>query len=366
MAKDKTQLIETISQCYDELLKSEVTLDSGYSAIYKNKTINSTLGRIWFNLLLPDNYPEFVNKPVDKKELEKIIYTIFSTNTPEEASKILTEMQKEAFKLGTICPVTFSQNSFIVPKNIEELKKKTFTDSTKIEEYNDLKYALAKELLDQSNDEGLKDLINSKATGKLGIPDLAMWLISKGPVMDIEDKISKPIKSALVDGYNGEEYYTAAAEARRGYFIRAVGTSDPGTLARHVVFALSNVKLDKKDCGTKKYLELFIKEPMLKLLAGRFYLNERTGKLVEITEDSKNIVNTIVKLRSPVYCKDKDGICEVCYGESSHKLGTNKIGLIAGAIVNMVGVQGYAMKARHAATTVTLKKCDFTKDIIYM
>ena len=359
-------LIKTLDDCYDELKKESVTLSSMYHFFYKNKTIYTTLGRIWFNLLLPESYPEFVNNPVDKKELEKIVYTIYSTNSAADAAKIISNIQAEAFKLATINPITFSENSFIVPQNIEKLKKSTFTETTKIEDYNDLKFSLAKELLDQSNDEGLINLINSKATSKLGIPDLAMWLIAKGPIMDIEDKISKPIRSALVDGYNGEEYYTAAAEARRGYFIRAVGTSDPGTLARHVVFALSNIKLDGQDCKTTKYLEIFIKEPMLKLLSGRFYLNERTGKLVEITADSKNIINTMIKLRSPLFCKAKNGICKTCYGSNSNNLGTANIGLIAGAIVNMVGVQGYAMKARHAATTVTLKKCDFTKDIIYI
>ena len=72
-------LIKTLDDCYNELKKDSVTLESKYHFFYKNKTIYTTLGRIWFNILLPDNYPEFVDKPVDKKELEKIIYTIWLT-----------------------------------------------------------------------------------------------------------------------------------------------------------------------------------------------------------------------------------------------------------------------------------------------
>ena len=106
-----------------------------------------------------------------------------------------------------------------------------------------------------------------------------------------------------------------------------------------------------------------VTENIFKNIQGRYYLNERTNKLIRIDKSSTNIINTMIKLRSPLYCKDKNGICPICYGKDETILGTDKIGMITGAIINAVGVQGYAMKARHAATSVSLQKCDFTKDM---
>lgn len=357
--------IKTLEQCYEELSKDKITLQSKYNFSYKGKIKYTTLGRIWFNLLLPKNYPEFVDAPVNKGDLEKITFKIFEMNSPEDAAIIIDKIQYEAFKLATLNPVTFSKNSFTIPKKINESKKKLINDDTKLEEYQDIKMKLANEFLDSNSDTGLKDLIKSKTSGKLNADALAIWTISKGPVMDLENKISKPIQSALIDGYTGEEYYIAASEARRGYYIRGVGTSDPGTLARHIVFALSNLKISSTDCKSKLYLTLFVKESIFKLIQGRWYLNEKTNKLEQITPKS-NIINKIIKLRSPLYCKDKNGICETCFGKNKSQLGTDKIGLLAGSVMNANGVQGFAMKARHAATTVNLKKCDFTKDIIYI
>ena len=77
-----------------------------------------------------------------------------------------------------------------------------------------------------------------------------------------------------------------------------------------------------------------------------------------------NIVNTIIYLRSPLYCKDKNGICKVCYGKLQDRLQSRQIGVIAGTVINSAGVEGYAMKARHQSIQVQFKDTDFTKDII--
>lgn len=364
MAKKSVNTITNLDQCYEELKKDSVSLETKYNYTYKNKTIYTQLGRIWFNLLLPDNYGEFIDEPVDGKQLESICYKILQTNPPDVAAEVIDKIQKEAYKLGTINPISFTHQSFIVPEKILKEKKELLSQDIKPEEYNIIINKLAKEFFENCTDEQLKSLVNSKATGKLNIAALAIWLIGKGPILDVENKISKPIKSSLTDGYNAEEYYLAASEARRGNYIRGVGTSDPGTLARHVAFALSNIKISSKDCKSKKYLNLFITKDKLKLLQERYYLNEKTGKLEQITPDHTHLINTMIKLRSPIYCKDPNGICSICFGKSETELGTNKIGLIAAAIMNSIGVQGYAMKARHAASSVSLQKCDFTIDLI--
>ena len=366
MKQDKIT-ITSLDQIYELLKDSNIHISDEYLYSHPKKTDNKliklSLGRIWFNLILPDRYNKLINEPVTKKLITKISNEIYETFSPEEAAKSLSFILKEAFKMASINPVTFEIDSLIVPTEIKDEKNRELTKDTLPEDFGKKLSQLSSKLLDNHlQDTGISDIIKSGAKGspiELGVLSLA-----KGPTLDIEGNISEPITSSLMDGYSGKEYYTAASEARRTYFIRAIGTAEPGALAREVIFANSNTALSSDDCGTNKYLELFVKDKIFNTLMGRYYLNERTNKLVEITKESTKIINTIIKLRSPLYCKDPKGICKTCYGKLCSRLNTRLIGLISGSVINAAGIEGYAMKARHQATQVNLKQVDFTQDLI--
>jgi len=360
--------ISTLTQVYEELKKDSVQISDLYSFTHvlktKNKSVRLSLGRIWFNLLMPDNYPTLINKPITKRELSSIISEIINLTDATTAASTLTQLNKEAFKLASIIPQSINvEDIFVSEKTINERNKRLNKD-TPLEKYSSELTKLSLEYIDSDIPKncGIANIIQSGA--KISPTDLGVLQLSKGPTIDIEENISNPITSALSEGYTGKEYYTAAADARRTLFIRAVGTAEPGYLAKTVVFANSNTKSSTMDdCGTNKYLEIFIKPGMEKRIIGRMMLNTRTGKLIEITEDT-DVVNKVIQLRSPTYCKAKDGICAICYGNLSEKLGTKHLGLLAGSAVNTAGLEGYSMKARHQSVTVNIKEVDFTKDIL--
>ena len=364
--------LSTLDDVYSEFKKEEVLPSTEYSFSHpkktKNKAIQMSIGRIWINLVLPNDYPDLIDEPVNKGVLNFITKRLYELYDAEKAADALSTLSREVFKMSTMCPVTFSRDALILPDDIKEKKAKEITSKLSPEEFAPALKKLAGEYMDRIGETGLGDIVHSKASGKLSDMDFAILTLAKGPVMDIEGNVSEPILSSLMDGYTGSEYYDAAAEARRGYYIRAVGTAEPGYLARQVIFANVNTNLAKKeDCGTKKYFHLFVRESLFKMLVGRYYFNERTGKLTQITEKmKKRLLNKVVLLRSPLFCKSKDGICATCYGELSKKLDTTKIGLIAGSVINEAGVEGYAMKARHQASQVNLKAVDFTQDLIHI
>lgn len=365
----KKKQITNLTDVYDLLKEENINISDEYSYSHikktNNKSIKCSLGRIWFNLLLPDDYPKFINEPINKKKLHQISNEIYEMYPPDKAASTLSIILKEAFKLSSINPVSFGIDSLIIPSEIKQEKLEKLTKNTPPEEFGKKLTELSKKLLDEHlQNTGISDIINSGAKGS---PiELGVLTLAKGPTLDIEGNISEPITSSLMDGYTGKEYYTAASEARNTYFIRAIGTAEPGALAREVTFANANTMLTASDCGTNKYLELFVKEKIFPTLYGRFYLNERTGKLIEINSESTKIINTIIKLRSPLYCKQSDGICETCYGRLAKKLDSKMIGLISGSVINAAGIEGYAMKARHQATQVNLRQVDFTQDLIHI
>jgi len=363
----KTKEIKSVEDVYKELEKPEVNITDIYQYIHpkrtKNKFINLSLGRCWFNCLLPDSYTKLIDEPINKKTLYKIINEIYNTEPPEISSEILSKINLNAFKLSSIIPQTFTVDSIIVPENIKNEKQKLLTHDTKIEEFTSILSNKSNDLLDSKNikNSGVYNIIKS-GSSKSAI-DFGVLMLAKGPVVDIEQNVLGPITSGLCEGYTPEEYYEDAASARRTLYIRAVGTAEPGSLARDVTYANCNTSITKDDCKTKKYLDLFVKPSMVEQLYGRFMLDKKSNQLIEINENS-NISNTIISLRSPLYCKDKTGICKICYGKLYNKMDSKQIGIIAGTVINSAGVEGYAMKARHQSIQLQFKETDFTKDII--
>lgn len=358
--------ISSIDEVYSELIKEGVNISDIYQYIHpkrtKNKYINMPLGRCWFNCLLPDEYTKLINSQIDKKSLYIIINELYDILPVEKTAEVMTNININAFKLSSIIPQTFSIDSIIVPENIKAEKNKLLNSETKPEDFNNILLEKSNELLNSKDikDSGIYNII--KSGSKLSPTDFGVLTLAKGTVVDIEQNMLGPITSALTDGYSPIEYYEDAASARRTLHIRAVGTAEPGTLAREVTYANCNTIITKDDCKTKKYLELFVKPTMVDQLFGRFMVDDKSLNLIEITESS-NIINKTISLRSPLYCKEKNGICKTCYGKLCEKMDSKQIGVIAGTVINAAGVEGYAMKARHQSIQVQFKETDFTKDI---
>lgn len=92
------------------------------------------------------------------------------------------------------------------------------------------------------------------------------------------------------------------------------------------------------DCGTTEYLIWNVKAPVnvpglqyhpgdLKLLIGKYYLDEETNQLKAIQGNEYHLIGKTIKIRSPMHCAHPDpyGICSTCFGELSLSVpeGTN-------------------------------------------
>lgn len=357
----KAKEITSLQDIHSELEKDNVKMSDKYSFSKKNKVYNLSLGRIFFNILLPDDYP-IIDEPVTKQVMHKVLNNIYRKYPVEVAADIMTTVNKEGFRLAAIYPVTIHIDDLIVPEDILEKKKTELTKDTAPEVFSTHLNKLAKEYIStMPEDGGIRDIVSSKASGKANPDNIGILQLSKGPIMDLDNNLLPNVTSSLSEGYDVHEYFAGAAGARRAYFTRSRGTAEPGTLARGTTYANAAILLDKKDCKTNKYLDLEVTEDIVKVIEGRFYYDPKTGKLNEITDPSK-LLGKNIKLRSPLYCKSKNGICSICYGKLAEMLGTDKIGLIAGQVINAAS-QSFTMAARHQTSNVVIKPSDFTKDL---
>lgn len=359
-----SMVIKDLETVYKELEDDNVDLQTKYQYSEKktgNRVKNMSLGRIWLNIILPEKF-DLVDEPVDKKVCNKIFSKMLKQFGPEIAADILTKLNKETFKLSTIAPVTFSSETLVLSEEIKKQKQELSKIKDPVEfakKQKEVGENFVKELIDK--DDGMGNMTKS-GIGKVNPIDLSVLLISKGSTVDIEGNISDPITSGVSDGFNLKEYHLNAGEARRNLYIRSIGAAKPGAIAREISYAVSGVILSRDDCKTRKYFELNGKE-YYDIIMGRYWLNPRNNKEEMITSDTKLPAGTI-KLRSPLYCRDKKGICKVCYGDMSNIINNKNIGLVAANVVGKIGIEVYSMKARHKSTQINIEKTNFKNDLI--
>jgi len=249
-------MIKTLDDVYSHLQKDDVNLSTKFtysSPKTDNKTKNMSLGRIWFNLLLPDDFP-LIDEPVDKRTLKKIIQQLFKKYDNVTFAKLLEKIKRESFKLATIQPVSYSIDDLILPDFSEKRRQEElFSKDLSPEEFHKKALEITQDYLDwlKDNNSQTYRLITSGAKGSIDL--LCALMIGRGSTIDIENEIGSPIKKALIDGYDIKEYFQASKVARRAFYIVAKGTAQPGALARRMMFANANIQLVKGDCKTNKY-----------------------------------------------------------------------------------------------------------------
>lgn len=362
MKQISNPIISDPKDVYD-LIKTGATLSTKFPHSSKktdDKSLNMQLGRIWFNMLLPPDYP-LVDSPVTKKVMDKIIIELYHKYGTEETSKYLSKLQTEAFILASISPNTFVIDMFIPPaewvKKREAFEK--IADELKPLEFKNEAEELTKELLSYFKNSNFRanDIMDSGSKGN-PISDWGALLVSKGYVIDIEGKLLGPITTSLNDGYGKKSYYHAGSEARKNFYIRSALTAHPGYLTRKMVNANAGLQIDTKvqDCGSKHTFDLVVTEDLAGLLLQRNYVTQ-TGTIKNITNVDQ-IIGKKIKLRSPLYCLSKNGICPTCYGNLYKTLTTTNIGILAAGAVNVVGINAM-MKMRHKSTSINTKEVDF-------
>ena len=115
-------LIKTLEDVYNELKNDNSNVYTICQWQHKYKTLDKPktmqLGRIWYNLILPDDF-DLIDEEVNGKMANNHISMIIEKYPPMERGQYLTKIIKEISKLGTIEVSSFNENSFIIPKSSE-------------------------------------------------------------------------------------------------------------------------------------------------------------------------------------------------------------------------------------------------------
>jgi DNA-directed RNA polymerase subunit beta' len=158
--------------------------------------------------------------------------------------------------------------------------------------------------------------------------------------------IERPITASLREGLPSWDYFVSAYGGRKGLTDKGVRTADAGYLTRKLVAAAQAVVVTLPDCGTLRGIVKRVPLGSMARALGRVSLEEvceggrvvvRAGELIG-PEQARLLAETgrqELRVRSPISCQARRGVCQKCYGTD---LATGKL-VEVGTAVGIVAAQ---------------------------
>ena len=356
-----------------------------------NKIIETTVGRVMFNEVVPEK-AGYINEVLTKKSLRDIIGRILKMTSVPETAEFLDQIKDMGFGFAFRGGLSFSLGDIIIPGEKSEMigAANKEVDSiisnynmgliTNNERYNQVidvwtssNAALTELAMKRISEDkqGFNSVYMMLDSGARGSKEQIRQLTGMRGLMAKPKKsssgggeiIENPILSNFKEGLSILEYFISTHGARKGLADTALKTADAGYLTRRLVDVAQDVIVNIDDCNTLRGLTVSalkkneeIVETLEDRILGRVSLynvyNPIDNQLIigageEIGEKEAKLIEDSpldqIEVRSPLTCEAKRGVCAKCYGRN---LATGKmvqigeaVGVIAAQSIGEPGTQ---------------------------
>ncbi|HEY9310740.1 DNA-directed RNA polymerase subunit beta' [Williamsia sp.] len=347
-------------------------------------TIETTLGRVLFNELLPNDYP-FVNEQMPKKRQATIINDMAERYPMIVVAQTVDKLKDAGFYWATRSGVTIAMSDVLVSPDkaaildkyedrADGLERKFQRGALTAAERRDALVEIWKQATEEvgadmeahyPDDNPIPMIVQSGAAGNMTqIRSLAGM---KGLVTNPKGEfIPRPIKSSFREGLTVAEYFINTHGARKGLADTALRTADSGYLTRRLVDVSQDVIVRETDCGTERGINTIIAEKqadgsLIRDAHVETSTFARTLATDAVDASGKVIIErgfdlgdpaiealleagiSQVKVRSVLTCATGTGVCATCYGRS---MATGKlvdigeaVGIVAAQSIGEPGTQ---------------------------
>ncbi len=354
---------------------------------FGGKPFETTVGRLFFNSVLPDNYP-FINAEIDKKQIVKIIDDLILEYGPDKVAPYVDKIKKFGFRYATYSGTTWGLEDIKVPKEkkaiVKDSKDKVIevegqyaegllTEEERIiksvEIWQDAKGKVEKAIAASFDDKSpVYDMWKSGARGSLA--QIVQMVGMKGMITNIiGETIEFPVVSSYIEGLTPIEYFITTHGSRKGLTDTALNTAKAGYLTRRLFDVAQDIIITEKDCGVKagividRGMGMDTGSSIMKKIRGRVLSEDIAGKDGKVmfekgyllTKDDAQKVDDEgiqkIHVRSPLACRTLHGICSKCYGMDLGKgilvdIG-EAVGTVAAQAIGEPGTQ-LTMRTFHA------------------
>jgi len=370
-------------KAYSSVYEAEMAYDNGKLQLQtpirvyaKGEIRNTSLGRVFFNEILPEDFP-YDNNIQSKKQLKKVLAQIFDKYGAEATAQTADRMKGLAFRFATVAAVSTGKDDYLHFEEISEFvaegDAKTALISDQFDQgliTEDERYSLTvgswrsvdrqvTEFLQgklKDMDTSISLMVNSGARGDISNVKLASAMI--GIMVDATNReIELPIRSSYKKGLSSLESFVATRGARKGLIDTALKTADSGYLTRRLVDVSQDVFTVADQADDDDGFAIYRSESTLTMidfgnrLFGRYTAEEvqgHVGKDQLITRDIANAIEAddevkSVKIQSVLSTKNLRGIPQKSYGidmaSGNLVAAAQPVGVIAAQSVGEPGTQ---------------------------
>jgi DNA-directed RNA polymerase subunit beta' len=358
----------------------------------------TTVGRALLSEILPAGLPfSVINKPLKKKEISKLINEAFRRVGIRETVIFADKLMYAGFSFATRAGLSICVDDLLIPsekstiigeseREVKEIERQ-YTSGlvTQGERYNKVVDIwgragdqIAKAMMDQLGKEPVVNRQGKETTqesfnaiymmadsGARGSAAQIRQLAGMRGLMAKPDGsiIETPITANFREGLNVLQYFISTHGARKGLADTALKTANSGYLTRRLVDVTQDLVVIEDDCGTALGMAMKalveggeVVEPLRERILGRVTANDvvqpetqqvvlAAGSLLD--EDAVECIESLgideVKVRTPLTCETRYGICAKCYGRDLGRgqlVNTGEaVGVIAAQSIGEPGTQ---------------------------
>ncbi len=347
----------------------EFVLNADGEKTEKITRYETTVGRALLSELLPAGLPfSVLNKPLKKKEISKLINASFRRCGLRETVILADKLMYTGFAYAARAGISICVDDMLVPtqkgdiigaaeSEVKEIEMQYSSGLvTQGERYNKVVDiwgragdVVAKAMMDQLGSEKVinregkevkQESFNSiymmADSGARGSAAQIRQLAGMRGLMAKPDGsiIETPITANFREGLNVLQYFISTHGARKGLADTALKTANSGYLTRRLVDVTQDLVVTQQDCGTSNGVALKalveggeVVEPLRERILGRTVaadvVHPETGETVFesgalLDEDAVEHIEALgideVKVRTPLTCDTRFGLCARCYG----------------------------------------------------
>ncbi|WP_374319827.1 DNA-directed RNA polymerase subunit beta' [Aquabacterium sp.] len=364
----------------------------------ETKLVSTTVGRALLSEILPKGLPfSNINKALKKKEISRLINTSFRKCGLKETVVLADKLLQNGFRLATRAGISIAIDDMLVPaekvnlidraeKEVKEIEQQYVSGLvTAGERYNKvvdiwgktgdevgkvMMSQLAKQkVLDRNGKEVDQESFNSiymmADSGARGSAAQIRQLAGMRGLMAKPDGsiIETPITANFREGLNVLQYFISTHGARKGLADTALKTANSGYLTRRLVDVTQDLVVTEDDCGTDQGIPTralveggevieSLRDRVLGRVAATDVLHPENQQLVlpagrMLDEDALDLLEAAgvdeVKVRTPLTCGTRYGLCAKCYGRDLGRGGLvntgEAVGVIAAQSIGEPGTQ---------------------------
>ncbi|MDE0457210.1 MAG: DNA-directed RNA polymerase subunit beta' [Chromatiales bacterium] len=330
---------------------------------------DTTVGRALLSEIMPPGLSfDLVNRLMNKKAISSLINACYRRVGLKETVVFADQLMYTGFSYATRAGVSIGVEDMVVPsekkailgaaeKQVKEIEEQYASGLvTQGERYNKVvdiwsytNEQVAKAMMDKLGTEAVEDRDGNSVkqqsfnsiymmadSGARGSAAQIRQLAGMRGLMAKPDGsiIETPITANFREGLDVLQYFISTHGARKGLADTALKTANSGYLTRRLVDVAQDLVVTEEDCGTDNGLVLNplieggdVVEPLRERVLGRVVADDLpypdgSGTAVERgtlldewwVDRLEHLGIDEVRVRSPITCETRFGVCAACYG----------------------------------------------------